>query len=160
LAAEITRAARQGIPIVGICGGMQLLGRNMYDPSQIEGSDLMGLGLLDLDTVLQPQKTVAQRTVRWHQGGYVSGYEIHHGRSTPGPALHPFLDDDLGWRQENLWGSYLHGLFENTTFRQHFLTQLGWDGSTVDYPARIDTELDRIAHALEATGIPRRICEA
>lgn len=159
LAAEITRVAQRGIPVVGICGGMQMLGKNIHDPSRIESGDWMGLGLFDLHTELHPEKSVAQRTVRWHEGGHVTGYEIHHGRSTPGPALRPFLDDELGWRQENLWGSYLHGLFENTAFRQHFLTQLGWSGSTLDYPARVDAELDRIAQALEATGIPKHICE-
>lgn len=159
LAAEITRAAERGIPIVGICGGMQLLGKKIRDPERIEGGDLIGLGLFDLDTELRPLKTVAQRTVRWHEGGYVTGYEIHHGQSTPGPTLHPFLDDGLGWKQENLWGSYLHGLFENTTFRQRFLAQLGWQGTTFNYSAQVDAELDRMAQALEATGIPQRILE-
>jgi adenosylcobyric acid synthase len=160
LAAEIARAAQRGIPIVGICGGMQMLGNYIRDPERIEGGDFAGLGILDLDTELQPEKTVAQRTVRWHDGGQVTGYEIHHGHTTAGPRLAPFLDDELGWRQENLWGTYLHGLFENTAFRQRFLTQLGWTGTTLDFPARIDAELDRMAQALEATGIPKRIFES
>jgi adenosylcobyric acid synthase len=159
LAAQIARAARRGIPVIGICGGMQMLGHTIRDPHGLEGGDVDGLGLLDLTTELLPAKTVAQRTVRWREGGDVHGYEIHHGRSTPGPRLHALLDEDLGWQQENLWGTYLHGLFDNTAFRQVFLRRLGWQGTSLDFPALIDAELDRVAAALEATGWPQKIVD-
>ena len=153
LGAEIARAAQRGIPIVGVCGGMQLLGNHIRDPHGLEGGDLPGLGLLDLDTELLPEKTTRQRTVRWLGGGEVHGYEIHHGNSTPGPAVKPFLDDGLGYRQANLWGTYLHNLFANTAFRQTFLATLGWAGTSQDFAALVDAELDRMASVVEAAGL-------
>ncbi|MGA7742854.1 MAG: cobyric acid synthase [Polyangia bacterium] len=157
LAAEVTRVAMLGIPVVGICGGMQMLGHAIHDPLALEGGDLDGLGLLDVATVLAAEKAVALRQTRWLDGGEVHGYEIHHGRTTPGPRAQPLLADDLGWQQENVWGTYLHGLFENTAFRQSFLRRLGWGGECTDWWAVVDAELERIALALEATGWPRAI---
>jgi adenosylcobyric acid synthase len=153
MAAAVTRAARAGVPIFGVCGGMQMLGRAIRDPHQLEGGDLEGLGLLDLTTELAPDKTTALRRVRWLEGGAVEGYEIHHGRSEPGPALQPFLAEGLGWRQENLWGTYLHGLFANTGFRASFLRQLGFAGSPGDWSALLDSELDRLAAVVEDCGL-------
>jgi adenosylcobyric acid synthase len=158
LAAEIARAARLGVPVVGICGGMQMLGQMIHDPLAIEGGDLEGLGLLDVATTLAPEKAVALRRTRWLDGGEVAGYEIHHGRSSAGPQVRPMLADDLGWQQDNVWGSYLHGLFENTAFRQTFLHRLGWGGTCTDWSALVDAELDRVAAALEATGWPQTLC--
>lgn len=157
LAAEITRAARAGIPVVGICGGMQMLGHAIHDPLEIESGDLAGLGLLDVTTTLAPDKTVALRQTRWLDGGIVQGYEIHHGRTSPGPRVRPLLAEDLGWREDNVWGSYLHGLFEDTAFRQNFLRTLGWAGACSDWSALVDAELDRVAAALEETGWPQGI---
>ena len=157
LAAEVTRAAAAGIPIVGICGGMQMLGHAIHDPLALEGGDLDGLGLLDVKTALAAEKAVALRLVRWLAGGEVRGYEIHHGRTTPGRLAQPLLADELGWRQENVWGTYLHGLFENTAFRQDFLRRLGWAGECADWAAALDAELERIASAVEATGWPAMI---
>lgn len=158
LAAEITRAARLGIPVVGICGGMQMLGKAIHDPLTIEGGDLAGLGLLDVATTLAPDKAVALRQTRWLDGGEVRGYEIHHGRTSAGPHARPLLANELGWQQDNVWGSYLHGLFENTAFRQTFLRRLGWGGTCTDWSALVDAELDRVAAALEATGWPQTLC--
>ena len=153
LGAEVARAAQRGIPIVGVCGGMQLLGNHIRDPLGLEGGDSRGLGLLDLDTELLPEKTTRQRAVRWLDGGEVHGYEIHHGASTPGPGVHPFLDDGLGYRQQNLWGTYLHNLFANTAFRQKFLAMLGWSGTSQNVDALLDAELDRMARVVEDAGL-------
>ncbi len=85
LFAEVAEAARKGTPVMGVCGGMQLLGRRIDDPESLESGDIEGLGLLDLVTTLEREKTTRQRKVRWVPGGMVEGYEIHHGRTVTGP---------------------------------------------------------------------------
>jgi len=152
LAAEVVAAAARGVPIVGVCGGMQLLGRHIADPQGLESGDIAGLGLLDVTTTLAADKTTRQREVRWAEGGTVTGYEIHHGRTQAGPMAVAHLDDGLGWEQGNVLGVYLHGLFENTAYRQRFLDRLGWHGHAADWRALLDAELDRVASLVEATG--------
>ena len=152
LAAEITRAARRGTPILGVCGGMQMLGQRILDPGKIEDGDMEGLGLLDVTTTLAPEKITRQKNVRWLDGGQVQGYEIHHGRTQSGPHAHAHLEDDLGWQQGNVCGVYLHGLLENTAYRQHFLAKLGWHGQAADWHAQLDAALDRVAAIIPESG--------
>lgn len=152
LGAEVVNAARRGTAIFGVCGGMQMLGRHISDPNGLEGGDLPGLGLLDVGTVLETEKMTRQRETGWVEGGRVSGYEIHHGRTEAGPAAKVHLDDHLGWRQENVCGVYLHGLMENTAYRQHFLGRLGWKGEAKDWSQRLDAEIERVTRQVEAAG--------
>jgi adenosylcobyric acid synthase len=152
LAAEISRAAEAGTPILGVCGGMQLLGRHIFDPARIESGDINGLGLLDLTTTLGPDKTTRQRQVNWTGEGLVQGYEIHHGQTEAGPLAQLHLAEDLGWQQGNICGVYLHGLMENTAYRQHFLTQLGWQGQAEDWQAILDTQIEKVAALIETSG--------
>ena len=74
--------------MLGICGGLQLLGREIHDPHRIESGDCPGLGLLDLTTTLVPDKTTRQRQVPW-QGTLLCGYEIHHGQTQAGEEYRP-----------------------------------------------------------------------
>ena len=129
-----------------------MLGHGMADPEQLEDGDLEGFGLLDVATTLAPEKTTRQREVRWVDGGFVHGYEIHHGRTQAGPRAIPHLEDDLGWQQENIRGVYLHGLMENTAYRQHFLSGLGWQGEAGDWQAQLDAALDRVARLVTDSG--------
>jgi adenosylcobyric acid synthase len=152
LAAEISRAAQRGVPILGVCGGMQLLGRRILDPQQLESGDMDGLGLLDVTTTLMPQKVTAQRQVRVVGNGFVSGYEIHHGQTLAGPQARPHLEDGLGWQQGNVLGVYLHGILENTAYRQQFLTRLGWQGQTHDWAGFLDAQIDHVAQLVHDTG--------
>ena len=152
LGAEIVRAARRGIAILGVCGGMQMLGREICDPSGIEGGDIAGLGLLDLNTTLEAEKTTRQRETGWVEGGRVTGYEIHHGKTEAGTAARVHLEENLGWRQENVCGVYLHGLMENTAYRQHFLAGLGWKGRARDWNLRLDAEIERVTRKVEESG--------
>ncbi|RIK42942.1 MAG: cobyric acid synthase [Chloroflexi bacterium] len=148
---EIRRAAAAGRPILGVCGGMQLLGNRLLDPGGLESGNIDGLGLLDLTTTLAPRKITRQRTVVWGDES-LSGYEIHHGRTTPGNRVESHLPEGLGWRQGNVYGVYLHGLLENAAYRQWFLAQLGWQGETEDWAAVVESELNRIARLVEETG--------
>jgi adenosylcobyric acid synthase len=137
------------VPIVGVCGGLQLLGRRVLDPGGLEGGDMEGLGLLDLETTLEPSKTTRVTEVAW-AGGLLRGYEIHHGRTIAGPAAGEHLPGGLGWEQGVVRGVYVHGLFENSAYRQAFLTGLGWSGQVRDWRAHLEAELDRVAREVEA----------
>ena len=152
LDAEVARAAERGVPVVGVCGGLQLLGHRILDPDGLEGEEVEGLGLLDVTTTLVPGKTTRQREVPWRGGGFVRGYEIHHGVTTPGPKARPCLEDGLGWQQGSVLGVYLHGLLENTAYRQQFLSSLGWRGQAGDWAARMDAEIERVAFLVEESG--------
>ena len=147
LADELHDAAAAGRPIVGACGGLQLLGTRIEDPHGLEGGGIDGLGLLDVTTVLAADKTARETTVRW-SGGALHGFEIHHGTTTAGPDAAEHLPDGLGWQQGNVRGVYVHGLFGNTAYRQAFLDGLGWHGTARDWAAHLDAELDRVARAV------------
>jgi adenosylcobyric acid synthase len=152
LAEEVIRAAGKGIPVFGVCGGMQMLGKRIADPHRIESGDIEGLGILDLVTTLAPDKTTRQRRVRWADGGEVEGYEIHHGRTEAPAHLGIHLEDGLGWQQDNVCGVYLHGLFENTDYRRHFLERLGWRGVARDWQAHLDAQIELAAGLIEKSG--------
>jgi adenosylcobyric acid synthase len=151
LAAEISRTAQRGVFVLGICGGMQLLGREIFDPDWLEGGDGPGLGLLDVTTTLTPQKITRQREIRWN-GSLLRGYEIHHGQTQAGTGVHEYLPDGLGWQQDNVYGVYLHGLFDNAVYRQQFLTHLGWSGQAREWPALVDADLERVARLIDDAG--------
>jgi adenosylcobyric acid synthase len=153
LAAEVSRAAERGTMILGVCGGMQLLGLRIADPDNLEGGgNIAGLGLLDVTTTLKPHKITQQREVRCVEGGVVRGYEIHHGHTQAGPKAKPHLEEGLGWWQGNVVGVYLHGLLENTGYRQRFLSQLGWQSQTRDWAASVDAEIERVAALISESG--------
>jgi adenosylcobyric acid synthase len=148
---------RRGGHIVGICGGYQMLGRLVRDPDGVEGTvtEMEGLGLLDVETVMEPEKTV--RNVSAHSvrfGTPLSGYEIHLGRTVGPDCLRPTVvingaDDGATSADGKVFGTYLHGLFGADAFRARFLEGLGIAGSGVDYRAEVGRALDVIANHLE-----------
>jgi adenosylcobyric acid synthase len=162
LAAEVTRAARRGVYVLGICGGMQLLGHSIGDPFGIEsGGTHPGLGLLDIETVLEAEKTTRNVTaVLVDTGSPVSGYEIHHGVTTAGPDAQPVLDGGRGWQCQNVTGVYLHGLFDDSQFRVRFMNAIGLAPTgAADQRSTIDSELDRLALAVEQSGWVERVLD-
>ncbi|MGO9307501.1 MAG: cobyric acid synthase [Spirochaetia bacterium] len=152
LDAEVVRAATRGTAVVGVCGGMQLLGHRIRDPHGLEGAEIQGLGLLDITTTLVPEKATRQRETTGAGGEIIRGYEIHHGRTTPGPEVREYLPDGLGWEQGSIHGVYLHGLFENTGYRQRFLAALGWRGRATDWRSTLDSEMERVASVVRGSG--------
>jgi len=112
--------ARAGRPVLGICGGYQMLGRTVLDPDGVEGpvgSKVEGLGLLDVETVFEREKTLALPRTRW-LGEEVGGYEIHHGRVDRGPGVEAFPG---GARAGGVAGTLWHGALEHDGFRSAFL---------------------------------------
>ena len=132
LAGAIHAAAGSGkIEVVGICGGFQLIGKQINDPNRIEsdGEAAFGLGLLDVETILAPGKTLTRTRARHLASGLsVTGYEIHHGVSRHGAA--PLLETEDGRREGAssetglTWGTYLHGIFDDDRFRRRFIDDL------------------------------------
>ena len=155
LAAAISSAARSGTAILGICGGMQMLGREISDPHQLESGGIVdGLGLLDISTEMAEQK-VTRRVITLiaRTGERVEGYEIHHGVTTPGPGAIDELTNGLGWRQGNVTGIYVHGLLDDRAYRRHALTRFGVAVvSEIDQAASLDAEFDALAISVAATG--------
>ena len=116
LEARIIRLAGQGVPVLGICGGYQMMGTTIADPEHTEhGGEMRGMGLLPVETVFAAEKvrTRVHGTVR---GAAVDGYEIHMGRTTRnGGAPFCILSDgrEDGAVSGNCFGTYLHGLFDS-----------------------------------------------
>ena len=117
--------------IAGICGGLQMLGREIADAEGLEGQAgrFSGLGLLPLETALTGDKVTQLVTTRsqWLGSWPVQGYEIHQGRSQFGRQARPMFDrQELGCVSEDgrVWGSYLHGLFDNHAWRRQWLNRV------------------------------------
>lgn len=135
--------AQRGTPMVGICGGFQMLGRDIRDPRHVEShhDSIEGLGLLDTTTTFLPTKATYQvraemldSSLPFFVKGHLNGYEIHMG-ITEGSSL-PFLKvtersgekvevmDGAVGNNGQILGTYLHGLFDNDSFRTGFLGHL------------------------------------
>jgi adenosylcobyric acid synthase len=127
------------------------VGRELRDPTRLEGGDIAGLGLLDVTTTLAADKITRQCSIAW-DGGSIAGYEIHHGRTEPGALAQEWLPDGLGWRQGNVVGVYAHGLLDNGAFRQWFLEQLGWQGRAEDWAVAIDAAINQVAALVTESG--------
>ena len=127
LEGKLIRAAKD-TRIIGICGGFQLLGKELHDPDGVEhGGDMRGLGLLDISTVFQGGKTRTRilGTIKEEHNLYglsnreVEGYEIHMGRTTNLGEAVPMIElsdgrtDAYMTKDGRIWGSYLHGIFDN-----------------------------------------------
>jgi len=168
--------------LAGICGGLQMLGASIADPLGLEeGGVAAGLGLLPLHTRLLANKRLCRTTAQGHacltgtEALPVAGYEIHHGETTPEPEI--FSSDAaagerrlrvvmtdaagraLGWgmcdarARARVWGTYLHGLFDEDGFRHAVLRSLRQDAGLPPAPEAafsLGPELDRLADAVEA----------
>lgn len=153
LAARIQALAQQGVPILGVCGGFQMLGREVRDPHGVErGGTIPGLGLLEVETELATAKITRQVAVRLLDSReLLTGYEIHHGRTRASLSARPFLENGLGYTQGSVVGVYVHGLFDNELFRKRFLSSIGVVGLERDWRAHVDEALDRLAEHLGAS---------
>jgi len=121
LADAIAERARVGRPVLGICGGYQMLADQIDDPVESRRGLVDGLGLLPARARFGADKTLA-RPVGRALGAQVAGYEIHHGiTEVTDPAAEPFLD---GCRRGAVWGTSWHGALENDDFRRAFLAEV------------------------------------
>ncbi|UZE33336.1 cobyric acid synthase [Pseudomonas sp. B21-059] len=155
----IARHLRYGGKLLGICGGLQMLGKQLHDPLGLEGAagSSPGLGLLDFETVLEAEKQL--RNVSGNltlENAPVSGYEIHAG-VTRGPALEQPAVQLQNGRSDGacsvdgqILGTYLHGLFETPAACGALLRWAGLqDVQEVDYHALRERDIERLADLVE-----------
>ncbi|MFQ5538242.1 MAG: cobyric acid synthase [Gemmatimonadota bacterium] len=170
LAEAVRRAASRGVPVLGICGGLQMLGWSVSDTEGIEGGGAMpALGLLDVDTEFEAGKITMRTRARIVEHGddiggvQVDGYEIHHGRTTAlGEETEVWMVDRedpdrvLGFRRGKVFGTYLHGIFSSDAFRRAWLRDLGVSSESGRGRGSLDEALDLAAEAVEeAIGLER-----
>ncbi|MHA6722519.1 cobyric acid synthase [Sphingomonas sp. RS2018] len=152
---DIRAHHRRGRPVLGICGGYQMLGRSVADPLGIEGAagTTPGLGLLDVETVLGPAKTLRQVTGE-ALGARFDGYEIHCGATTGPDTGRPLgridaMPEGATSADGLVAGCYIHGLFARAEQRAAWLTKIGATARGPDHAASVDAALDSIAETLE-----------
>lgn len=145
LAEAIKKAYSNGAYVIGICGGFQMLGIEVRDPFHVESSlkSAAGLSLLNVITTMNPEKTTAQVNARvlnqdrfYGFSGKLTGYEIHQGKTKLLGNVDPLLEIIQRGKNEckiqdgaisfdgKIWGTYLHGIFDNDGFRIAFVNYL------------------------------------
>ncbi len=173
LANQIKVFANSGGNIFGICGGMQILGESLNDPLELESKSeecsfttIKGLNLLPIRTFFNSEKLLKRKktTSIWPKKLEVDGFELHHGITEPieskSNEIKPiFLENGLGWRtihesKFNIAGTYLHGLFENGSWRTHWINLLRKKKGLRTLP--ITTE----HHCVKREGIINRLTDA
>lgn len=141
LAEKIVTHAKENKWIFGICGGLQILGKEIRDPFAIETKEAMvqGLGIMDLYSTFAKDKTLIHvAKAETPLGVPTCGYEIHHGITEHGKGVEPlFLRADkdyseqkeriCGYVKERCWASYLHGIFDDNAFRRAFINHVRED---------------------------------
>ena len=132
----ISAAARRGTPVVGICGGYQMLGERVCDPEGVAGDcgALAGLDLLPVQTMFSKTKEVSQVSASYGPDQWTA-YEIHMGRTEMTHPCGSLLRvrnggeaREEGCRNGNVWGTYLHGLFESPAIRAELAARAGFAG--------------------------------
>ena len=125
LEAAVCKLAHAGVPVLGICGGYQMLGQSLSDPYGTEGGGGMhGMGLLPIDTVFDAQKTRTRMQAKVvapdFEGAQLDGYEIHTGKTTVHGDAFCILENGQpdGCVNGNVFGTYLHGLFDTGSLTQ------------------------------------------
>jgi adenosylcobyric acid synthase len=154
---DLMAHVRRGGHVLGLCGGYQMLGRRISDPDALEGTtrESRGLGLLDVETRMQPEKRVTLTKARHRATGLsVSGYEIHLGATSGPDCARAWLEVDgrpegAASADGRVMGCYLHGLFAADGFRAAFLAMLGQTPDPLDYEAGLEATLDALADHLE-----------
>jgi len=156
----------EGGTVGGICGGYQLLGQRICDPHHVEShqENVEGLGLLPVETTFVSPKIVRQ--VSGHHvgsGHHLAGYQVRMGRTIVPPQAQPFLElmgerieqdrDGISIQDGRVFGTYLHGLFDQVPFRRWWLNRLratkGWAGLPETEGVTLDTRLERLADFVE-----------
>ena len=169
IADSIPNYLTNGGTIMGICGGYQMLGTTLVDPTGIEGiaGEYPGLNLLPLQTTISEIKTTRQRATTSDypdQGISITGYEIHQGttqwhseQANISEYEQLFTDQTLGIvdRERTLWGTYLHGIFDNGKWRRNWLNQIRSrqnlapiTNNVPDYSAQREEIFDKLADSI------------
>jgi adenosylcobyric acid synthase len=167
MGAEVIRRAREGTPVIGVCGGFQMLGQRIHDPHGIDGGagSVKGLGLLDVETVFDFEKETRRSSGQVTafnalvpRGTPVRGYEIHMGRTTLGERAAALLKTETG--QDGavsddglVLGTYLHGFFDSHAVQSALLSYFGCPAEMplIERGAARQHEYDRLAGELRTS---------
>ncbi len=149
---------RRGGHVLGLCGGYQMLGHNVADPEGIEGAsgETSGLGLLNVTTVMTPQKTLTRVTASHAATKQpIDAYEIHIGHTEGSDCVRPFamlngVPEGAVSADGRIHGSYLHGVFASDAFRKAFLAQLDIPAADQSYRTKVESALNALAGHIEA----------
>lgn len=163
-APALARRVAAGLPLLGICGGYQMLGRVIDDDVESGAGRVEGLGLLPVRTNFQREKVLAQTRRVLADGTTMSGYEIHHGRVVLDGGEAFFADQ--GCRVGPVAGTTWHGLFENDGWRRSYLQAVAAATGKKFVPeaeysfaarreARIDLLADLVEEHLDTVGISK-----
>ncbi|WP_329152287.1 cobyric acid synthase [Streptomyces sp. NBC_01456] len=160
LADAVARRAAEDRPVLGICGGFQMLGELIEDEVESKAGTVKGLGLLPVRVRFAAEKTLARPSGR-ALGEPVEGYEIHHGVAEVNGGDEAFVSDDRGraldgCRDGSVWGTHWHGCLESDGFRRALLRRVAADAGRAFVPAP-DTcfaalreeQLDRLGDLIE-----------
>ncbi|MEW1659592.1 cobyric acid synthase [Streptomyces sp. NPDC093707] len=173
LADAVARRAAEGRPVLGICGGYQMLGEHIEDEVESRAGAVDGLGLLPVRVRFAREKTLA-RPVGRALGERVEGYEIHHGVAEVTGGDEAFLCDDRGQsldgcRVGSVWGTHWHGCLESDGFRRAFLREVARAAGRrfvpapdTSFAALREEQLDRLGDLIEEhadTGALLRLIE-
>jgi adenosylcobyric acid synthase len=150
---DIAAHRRRGGMVLGLCGGYQMLGAVISDPTGIEGpaGTVEGLGLLAVETVLSAEKRLEPVSGTTNDGISVKGYEMHMGVTQGADCARPFARLADGSPEGavspdgQVIGTYMHGIFSNDRQRSAWLTRLGAGASTMGHDDLIEQTLDRLA---------------
>lgn len=172
----LKRYVQEGGRLIGICGGYQMLGKKIHDPQKMESdtSEIDGLGFLNTLTVLKTNKTTRQimakmvKDIAFFTEETLEGYEIHLGQTE-------FLDDNHGIFEITVgnqvitdgafndgfkvWGTYIHGIFNNDGFRNSFLKSLGIEFEELSYKESLNKSIDLLADVMEKSIDVQKIME-
>ena len=154
---DLQAHVRRGGRVLGLCGGYQMLGHTIYDPEGLEGTvaSMKGLGLLNIETTLLPEKTLTRVTAAHLASGQeIEGYEIHLGASHGPDCVRPFAqtgstNDGATTADGLVSGTYIHGCFASDNFRSAYLKTLGASSSDLAFESLIEKTLDELAAHLE-----------
>jgi len=153
LAEVLTDRAARSAPVLGICGGYQMLATTIDDPVESRRGPVDGLGLLPTAVVFSPEKVLGRPAGDW-RAHPVQAYEIHHGLAHAIEAAEPFLD---GYRCGAVWGTMWHGAYENDDFRRAWLSEIAtatgsaWtpEDDAPRFGAQRETMIDTLADAVD-----------
>ena len=154
---DLKAHVRRGGRVLGLCGGYQMLGRMIHDPQGLEGppTSVEGLGLLNVETTLQSDKTTTEtQAIHALSGQLINAYEIHLGKTTGPDCARLFAQTANGPEGASspdmlVTGTYLHGCFAADGFRHAFLKSLGVNVSNFAFDQTIEQTLDDLAVHLE-----------
>lgn len=169
---HLEKHLRYGGKVIGICGGLQMLGKSIHDPKGIEGQagSTAALGYLDFETTLQPEKQLknVSGNLITDNSIKIKGYEIHAGESSGNAFDHCLFNltntsgssssdaithgDGLMSEDKQIFASYVHGIFDDSSLLNYLLNWAGVNHSNIeefDYQAHQEKEIERLAKEVE-----------